>query len=200
MPLRIENGHVFFGDQSVPAGQFTELVHRYLRKNPATTAIEIAGTELIGNQFPHESLAEFIHSVCRWGGYTGIAGRVTKRNTRSRLKAAFSAATDLLNEAPPDVELALRTINSLYGLGTPSFASKHLRFLKPQVCPVLDSIIHKRLGCAFTPNGYKQFSETCIRVGIFLSQSCIENPMRRNDGAWYAADVEMGVFSQLRGW
>jgi hypothetical protein len=94
---------------------------------------------------------------------------------------------------------ALHEINRIKHLGRSSFASKHLRFLRPDVCPILDSIISGMLNYEFNARGYGQLSKDCLRVAKVLQAVGIPNPMHRDQGSWYAADVEMALFAYLKG-
>jgi len=48
--------------------------------------------------------------------------------------------------------------------------------LRPQICPVLDSIIQDGIGkYSFNPKGYKDFSDDCLKIARFLQQGCIIN-------------------------
>jgi hypothetical protein len=92
----------------------------------------------------------------------------------------------------PDYKFALREIRRLRFLGL-SFASKHLRLLRPDVCPVLDSVLSEHLGYPLNVAGYKRFSDDCLRLSGWLHECKVHNPILREDGRWFAADVEMAL-------
>jgi hypothetical protein len=145
-------------------------------------------------QFPEKDVSAFVSAVCGWGGYAGIGGRILKRNTTSSLRDALSNAIVHLNATPPNFERALTTINQLHSLGTPSFASKHLRFLRPDICPVFDAVLRDALPYSFDPEGYALFALDCLSLSDNLQNGQIKNPRNRPNGAWFAADVEGALF------
>jgi hypothetical protein len=95
--------------------------------------------------FPERDLEPFITAACNWGGYAGIGRRILNRNSLPALRDGLREANELLDKQTPDVEGALTRLNRLHSLGSPSFASKHLRFLRPDICPVLDSVLRDAL-------------------------------------------------------
>lgn len=137
-------------------------------------------------------LDSFIQRVCLWGNYAGIAGRILKKNTPEDRISAFSVACHALGQ--DNEAAALTALNGLRDLGTPSFASKHLRFLDPRRCGVLDSVLCEALEYCADPVGYSQFCRDLRHLGCLLSASGIPNPRRRPGDAWFAADVESAVF------
>jgi hypothetical protein len=178
---------------------FTKLVERHLDDIQGTKELEQEASQLSANGFAEKQLASFIWDVCRWGGYPGIAGRVLKQNALPEIRSRFINAVKALDSDNPDILGALNEINQIQQLGQLSFASKHLRFLRPEVCPVLDDrIISKKLGYTLDAQGYKQFSDECLRIAEALQQYRVSNPIGREGGKWFAADVEMALFAYLR--
>ena len=102
-----------------------------------------------------------------------------------------------IEQEQPDLQTAIREVRALNGLGL-SFASKHLRMLWPQHCPVLDSVLHTHLGYPLNSTGYRQLPEDCRTVAALLEHQGITNPVRKNRHAWYVADVEAAVFTYVR--
>ena len=197
MAVKITDNTIIIGLVLQPS-DFTRLVKHHPVKLSEIRELEHKASDLRAAGFPEEQLASFIERVCRFGNFPGIAGKVLKNNKLPEIQRRFRRATDALNSDIPDVQGALREINQIKGLGRPSFASKHLRFLRPDVCPVLDSIISKNLGYALDRHGYKQFSDDCLRIAETLEQHGVANPMDRESGKWFAADVEMALFTYLR--
>ncbi|MBC8492150.1 MAG: hypothetical protein H8D43_00080 [Chloroflexi bacterium] len=199
MSVKIAKNTIIIGVVLQPS-DFTGLVNDHLGRVrvPKTRELEHEASDLRDDGFPEEQLEKFIRNVCVWGNYLAIAYKVFKNNERSAIQKRFSNATNALSSDIPDVQGALREINQIKGLGRPSFASKHLRFLRPDVCPVLDSIISKNLGYALDRHGYKQFSDDCLRIAETLEQHGVANPMDRESGKWFAADVEMALYTYLR--
>ncbi len=195
MSVKITNNAITIAEIVLQPSDFTRLVKYHLNEWLGTRELEHEASRLCAVGFSEEQLASFIQRVCKWGNYPGIAGRVLKNNDLLMIRGQFIGAANALNSDVPDVQGALRKIKQIYGLGT-SFASKHLRFLRPDVCPVLDSIISKNLG--YDEHGYKQFSDDCLRIAEALEQHGVVNPMGREGGKWFAADVEMALFTYLR--
>ena len=92
------------------------------------------------------------------------------RNSAVSLQTHFREAVKELEMESPNVADALREINHIHQLGSPSFASKHLRFLRPDLCPILDSIISGRLHYRANPQGYAQLSRDCLEIAALLEQ------------------------------
>ncbi len=195
MSEKITNHAIAIAEIVLRPSDFTRLVEYHLDEWLGTRELEHEASRLCAVGFPEKQLASFIKRVCEWGNYPGIAGRVLKNNDPLMIRRQFTGATNALNSDIPDVQGALRRIKQIHSLGT-SFASKHLRFLRPDVCPVLDSIISKNLG--YDEHGYKQFSDDCLRIAKTLQQHGVCNPMGRESGKWFAADVEMALFTYLR--
>lgn len=191
MSLTVLNGAAYFGLR-VPLAEFPALLRKHLELNPRTQAIEDLGCELIRTDFAETLIPDFVKAVCGWGGYPGIGGRVLNDNPIDRLRSSFRSASKSLSAG--DAAGALVNVNSIRGLGSPSFGSKHLRFLRPDLCPVLDSLLRQALPYSFDPDGYAQFSSDCLALGRALSDSKIPNPRERPAAAWYAADVEGALY------
>lgn len=139
-----------------------------------------------------------MRAVCEWGGYAGVGGRVLRHNTIPHIREAFSEALSRLRSSEPDCKTALSVMNRVHGLGTPSFASKHLRFLRPTVCPVYDAILKVALPYSFDAKGYGEFAFDCAKLAKALSEAGIDNPTPKND--WYVADVEAALFAHVNEW
>jgi hypothetical protein len=191
MSLTILNDTAYFG-LSVPLPEFPALLQKHLELVQQTLAIEELGCELTRTDFAVDLVPGFVEAVCKWGGYSGIAGRVLKDNPIKHLQSSFKSATESL--VAGDVAKALIHVNSIHGLGTPSFGSKHLRFLRPDLCPVFDSLLRDALPYPFSPDGYAEFSRDCVVLGRALAERKVSNPRHRPAGAWFAADVEGALF------
>jgi hypothetical protein len=162
-------------------------------------ALEEKAKQLTKKNFEISLLSDFIRDVCRWGNYAGIASRIFMQNAINDIREKFIGAWRILVNDRPDVRKALIRINEIKNLGKPSFASKHLRFLRPQFCPVLDSVIRNGVGI-YSENamGYEKFSRDCWEIANVLEQNGIINPNGREDGKWFAADIEMAIYRYLR--
>ncbi len=192
MKLTILNQTVYFGIQ-VPLSSFPKLLQDHLTKYPTTPDIEKCGMDLAAKNFPENDTKEFLEKVCYWGGYSGVGGRVLKQNSIKDICTGLREATSIL-AAGQSVADALTRVNKLRGLGTPSFASKHLRFLRPDLCGVFDSILDEVLPYSFDATGYSDFCADCAVVAKQLAASGIANPATRAGGAWFVADVEGALY------
>lgn len=131
MPLRI-------GPCEIDLGELPGLIRAYSRLYPGVTELERIAKALIKDDFSDSKSVEFIHAVCRWGGYAGIGERVEMSNSCSDVSKSMRAATKCLSMSDP--RGALCSVLALKHLGM-AFASKHLRFLDPKGAVVLDSIL-----------------------------------------------------------
>jgi hypothetical protein len=104
---------------------------------------------------------------------------------------ALRRASSSLNEK--QLVDALTHVDKLRFLDV-SFASKHLRFLRPDICPVFDSILHDALPYKFDAGGYSDFAKDCESLARVLAANQIRNPRQRPGGAWFVADVEGAVY------
>ncbi len=195
--ITISDGTVYFGSRiQIPALAFPQLLRNHLIENPSTPTIEQFGQKLGEMDFPHEETAQFVSDVCNWGGYAGIGGRVLKNNRIDQICGAFRGALSDLNAG--SVFKALCRVNAISGLGTPSFASKHLRFLRPDMCAVFDSILRDSLAIPFDPSGYHKFCADCASLAHALVTKQIPCPASRDGGAWFTADAEGALYMFAR--
>ena len=75
---------------------------------PGTPAIEASGQQLCQAEFPEEALASFVKSVCAWGNYPGIAGRVLKRNSLPEIQTVLKRLPSGRSRCAPDCPIQLR--------------------------------------------------------------------------------------------
>ena len=199
MGIHLVEGAAVFGI-AIALDRFPILFSEFLRRYPGTTELEATAIQLIQNGFSEADIPGFVRRVCGWGGYTGIGARILKRNTTAEIQAAFRSALGRLTANRSSAGRALAEVNKLHGLGTPSFASKHLRFLRPDACPVLDSVLRDALPYSFDVDGYDEFAADCTRLGSILRERSVANPLGRTNGQWFAADVEAALFSHVNEW
>ena len=76
------NDTVSVGGVELKLHEFESLVELHLKSVAVTRELEQDGKLLVANGFELPQLEDFIRRVCRWGDYTGIAGRVLRRNVR----------------------------------------------------------------------------------------------------------------------
>lgn len=197
-------GHaVWYGSNGIALDAFPELLRLHMERTRGTVDLESQARRVASAGFPPADLEVFIWGVCAWGGYPGIAGRVLARNARDDIVTAFRQAHRELAADRPRHEsatAALSEINRIKGLGTPSFASKHLRFLGPTQCPILDRLIAPTCGYSFTVLGYARYAEDCATIAGALEAEGIHNPFPGSPDTWRVADVDAAVFASIRAW
>ena len=194
--LQIANQAIIITESPVQPEVFTGLVERHPQIEK-TLSLEAEARQLMAAGFSRKQLSDFIRGVCAWGGYPGTAERVLEQNAWSDIQGQFGKAKAALSLDPPDVQSALRSLVRVRHLGL-SFASKHLRLLRPDVCPVLDSTLSETLGYPLDSRGYQRFSEDCQKAAALLQRQGVRNPLGRDGGKWYPADVEMALFVYVK--
>jgi hypothetical protein len=197
-------GHaVWHGSNGIALDAFSELLRLHLERTRGTGDLEAQARRVASAGFPPADLEVFIRGVCTWGGYPGIAGRVLARNARDDIVTAFRQAYRELaadRSGHESAAAALSEINRIKGLGAPSFASKHLRFLAPSQCPVLDSLIATTCGYPLTVSGYARYAEDCATIAGALEAEGVRNPLPGSPDVWRVADVDAAVFASIRAW
>lgn len=141
-------------------------------------------------------LPNFVTAVCHWGGGHGyhIAPNVLNpaNNPMAFLIDRFNASIALL--AAANLGAALNSLTELRGLGI-SFASKHLRMLRPDLCGVFDGLVAGAgLDYALGPAGFADYSTDCATQANVLNAARI---VTSNGGHWNAGAVDMAVFAWI---
>ncbi|WP_175607362.1 hypothetical protein [Deinococcus marmoris] len=103
-----------------------------------------------------------------------------------------------MNESNQRIDLAIKEVVDIPGLGI-SFGSKHLRFLYPEFCPVLD-VNTVKLGYEQTPQGYQKFAQDCRLIANTLTERGTPNPFPERPKKWFVSDIDMALFARLSGW
>jgi len=153
-----------------------------------TMDVEQFGNDWAANRDGASALA-FSRAVCDWGGGQRVWANLKRRNPGDNLSATlndwFSATVDI-----SDDEKAIEQGTSIKGLAI-SFASKHLRMLKPERFAVLDSVLSAGLGFGLSPKGYVFFLRELRRFSKELTKS-------RFDVQHNLAKLEAGIFVLVR--
>ena len=194
--IHIADQAIIVAGGPVQPGAFTGLAERHPQLEK-TLSLEVEGRQLMTTDFSRQQLSDFIRGVCAWGGYPGTAARVLGQNAWPDIQRQFGSAIAALSLDPPDLQSATRALRRLRHLGL-SFSSKHLRLLRPDVCPVLDSTLSEKLGYSLDSRGYQSFSDDCQKVAALLQRLGVPNPLSRDGGRWFAADVEMALFVYVK--
>lgn len=66
--------------------------------------------------------------------------------------------------------------------------------MRPELCPVFDSLLQEALPYPFDPHGYAMFSRDCNTLSQALIQAKVSNPRERE---WLAADVEAALYAYV---
>jgi hypothetical protein len=185
----------------IPHNEFPRLLSAHLARNKNTASLETRGQLLRTTKTLNwDEVKTFIREVCRWGDYAAIADRVLDKenNSQEAIIHNFEDAISHLNATPPEITHALKSMLKIKELGV-SFASKHLRFLLPEFCPVLDSILSQRLFYESSVIGYKSFAATCTDIAAELNQAGIASPFP-SKSSWRPSDVEAALFAWANEW
>jgi hypothetical protein len=196
MPIVEGNNRLGFCRLWIGLDEFPDLFRRHRETDPDTPAVEKAARELAANGFDEGGTQQFVRTVCRWGNYPGVAGRVLANNDMGAIQSAFRLAQAV--EQGGNVRAALKAILKLHSLGV-SFGSKHLKFLAPTKAVVLDAVISGRLGYSLTLDGYEEFLADCRIILDRVAGAGIDFPFP-DEGAWRISDIEAAIFAKLQGY
>lgn len=192
---------IAIGLKLITIEDFISHIQGHLKKVPWTKELEVDGNNLVNSSFNPEELKRFILGVCDWGGMEWKYNRgekVIAGNSIEGIWEIFLDAVALLNNDPPQIDMALDEISNVNGLKI-SYGSKHLRFLRPDICSVLDQVVHENLGYGLSIYSYERYSLDCANLARYLEESEVDNPMQRQ-GKWFPAEIDMGVYAFLKGW
>ena len=197
MPVGLIDGSINIIRLSMTPEEFPEYLAKGINADPTTQNVEQKARNLIENDFRDDLTASFVKSVCRWGNYAGVAGKVLKHNDLGVVSKTLRKALE--QTETQGVQLALRTTLGIRGLAV-SFASKHLKFLNPERHVVLDSIISENLGYPRDENGegYAMFVSDCAQALKIVKEKGVPYPASAPAKEWRIADVEMAIFQKIR--
>jgi hypothetical protein len=213
MVLHISPEGVVLGAELLAYEDFPSKVLSHLRRCPSTPDCERSGarlnTLLIEGARMDQHIFPFIREVCEPGGKTGnrVRGTIQKGYNGASIMTRFTAASRALSavtiDSPPDVlkgglTRAIHEITAIYGLST-SYASKMLRFLRPDVAGVFDSVISGRTRFDCNENNFARYSVDCTTVAHRLAAIGVANP-RTDSLLWRAGDVDQALFALCQGW
>jgi hypothetical protein len=197
MPLILQSDGFRVGRVFLKWKELQSLRAKFLERNGRTLKLERDAATKCRVPVTAESTRWLVKEVCIWGGYAGIYGRVLANNPMPHIQACLSEALEILDGPESSPKRALETINRIKGLGTPSFASKHLRLLRPAHCVVFDSILRDESELPFNSVAYAQFCAFCTECASAISKLNSYPATERKGGVWLPADVEMGLFEQV---
>ncbi len=189
--------------------QFPSKLAVHLLKAPNTLLIEYKWKQISSNPLTSANAWDFLKQVVDWGSVHWVNSKI-KSNTKNNVRLCLSTAKNHLAGPNPKIGNALAAVSNINGLGI-SFATKVVRFICPEHCPVLDKVIWQGMymGCGAngsTPptianGGLKNYTSYVTDIkAIAQKMKKIPNPLGRPNGEWYPADVEMAIYAHLRGW
>lgn len=193
--------------------EFPALVEAHLRKCPDTLACEEEGDELQKgletDSASVEDVESFVRHVTSWGGRTGnrVWGTMHRDYRPEIVRRKFAQAVSTMNGLDGSssrdlflvqMERSADCITAVHGLST-SYGTKMLRFLRPDISGVLDSVIGQNTGCDVNNRNYGRYSYACLRAADALTERCIENP-RSGSIHWRAGDVDQAIFARCNGY
>ncbi|TDX99329.1 hypothetical protein [Thiohalophilus thiocyanatoxydans] len=126
----------------------------------------------------------FSECVCDWGRGQRVWANLNRHHSSSVLGQLLSKWLLSVKARYGDL-YAITLGTNIKGLGV-SFASKHLRHLKPEKFPVLDSVLHQGLGYALNSAGYNLLISDLSRL------------KNENSLPYRIADIESGIFYLTR--
>jgi len=192
--------------------------HQHLLRVENTREIEDYGKWLVQNEnITIENWLDFSQQVCQWGGKTGsrVFGQI-KKNNPEIVKSSFEEVKSLLKDDLISVHEVFNALKPINGLGSYSYASKHLRFLAPKRFPVFDSLIKKELQEKHPRRLDRVLIETYFNICTQMAAELNNNNIRIGDDIidcheldkkviddnkqWTPADVDMAHFAAIKKW
>ncbi|WP_343227780.1 8-oxoguanine DNA glycosylase OGG fold protein [Rhizobium laguerreae] len=159
---------------------------------PGAEVVEQCAKRLIAANFPPNDATAFIGGVCEWGRGNRNFSRIRDAGDTT-IAQSLRSATEAIDAG--DVTRSIEELQRLPHLGL-SFASKVARFLAPDKCVVLDSVIRNRIGYVESEEGYSEFLQDCFQLLQTLRTSPdLEAPLRDR---LRVCDVEAAVFIKAR--
>ena len=185
------------GRRTLTFSEIAEGWSAHVSGDPLTQHLTDFAEVFVGKGLPEDEAFLFVRLVCAWGGLRGdnpskireSIGQPGRGTTWLKCVLRKGQAFSVTQE----YERAIAAFDDIRGLGI-SFRSKLLRFLSPDDAAVLDSVIRKKLGYPHNVAGYREFVTDCKAIRDRLKETTT-----RPDGAdWRTADVEMGIFMNVR--
>jgi hypothetical protein len=193
MPIRQIDGVPTLVKLELQPQHMSQLLVQHQEMYPGAAALEEHGAALISDGFPPEAARQFVEEVCLWGGGARLVGRVAATEA-SRIADALRDAVELADEGKvPNAVLEIQKLPYL----AQSFASKQLRFLRPSIAVILDSVIRSKLGYPASKRGYLEFLTDCRAILDLVITS--PEATRPNGERLRICDVEAAIYTKLQG-
>lgn len=175
----------------ISATEIEALLTSHAEAYPGASRLEERSAEIESQGFPNEEALRLVRDVCLWGGGDRFVDRVAGGGVDDVSTPLRNAVA--LADKGRTVE-ALAEIQKIAYLGQ-SFASKQLRFLRPERAVILDSVVRANLGYPETGLGYASFLADCAELLGFLTPKA-----RRPSGKQLRlCDVEAALFAKIQG-
>ncbi|NLS07655.1 hypothetical protein HGP14_30820 [Rhizobium sp. P32RR-XVIII] len=192
MPVMEIQGRLSFVRISLAPSEVPQLLERHRSEYPGADVVEQCARRLIAANFPPADATAFIEGVCVWGGGNRNLSRIRDAGDAT-IAQALKSATDAIESGHGTQ--AIDELRELPHLGL-SFASKVARFLAPDKCVILDSVIRSRIGYVASSEGYAEFLQDCSQLLDMLRTSeSLEDALR---DSLRISDVEAAVFMKAR--
>jgi hypothetical protein len=191
---------------------------QHLLKVENTRAIEDQGKRLLQNKnITTKNWLDFSKQVCQWGGKTGnrVFGQIIKNDPKV-IKASFEKVKSLLENDHSPIQEVFNALKPIKGLGSYSYASKHLRFLAPERFSVFDSLIKQIIQKTYQGFSDRMLMKTyfsmCTQKAAELNREkillgdditdCRElaKKVLNDNKLWTPADVDMAHFAAIKKW
>jgi hypothetical protein len=213
MGLSSDGSGATLGSQRIDFVDFPILVRAHLDQCWSTVSCEAMGARLYSNLLEksssHDEVWDFIVAVCTWGGRTGnrvrglvsrgyVAERTLNRFEASALSLSRIDSSTPIHQLRAGLTKAAQAVDDISGLAT-SYATKMVRFLRPDVAAVLDNVISGVGGYPLDNYQYGIYSADCLAVAADLSAAGIVNP-RSENSTWRVGDVDQALFARCQGW
>ncbi|MFA1676280.1 hypothetical protein ACDY97_26945 [Rhizobium mongolense] len=192
MPVLQHNNQLLIVRISLSPSEVPFLLARHRQEYEDAVEIEQLGAQLLATDFPPDISLDFLERVHRWGKAYRNLTRVSQTGG-VKIACTLRVARDLIAAgAVPD---AVEEIRELPRIGL-SFASKAARFLAPEKCVVLDSVIRGRLGYGETRDAYADFLQDCHQLLEMLKTSQeLDSSLRAK---LRVCDVEAAIFMKAK--
>lgn len=163
----------------------------------ATSKVEDAGKHYLAEPCPDRA-RDFSKLVCAWGRGGRVWGNLERYHPGQLGERLHGWLSDAAKA--PDAETAIMPAIDkdddpddphIKGLGV-SFASKHLRMLRPDRYAVLDSVLEQGLGFALNAKGYALF----MRQLLQFQQGDLKKALSQQQPT--VAEIELGIFGLVR--
>lgn len=192
MPVIEQNGRLSIVRLDLAPGEVPFLLKRHRTEYEGSESVEGKARKLKAADFSAEEARGFVNSVFLWSKNTRNLSRV-QQASNSQFETAFENASQLIDNG--DVPKAIDTLCKIPHLGV-SYASKIGRFLDPEKCVILDSVIRGRLGYSNDAGGYAAFLGDCRDMLKMLKASPgLDSELR---ATLRICDVEAALFMKAK--